>query len=240
MVGNMILKGHKNQWLNIVRESGTDISNFISTEIGELGFKIELRATPLEFYVEQDPQDFDKFRVNITEFKPDFPHRELWLKPSSLGSIPYYADPESVSNALKTWLVVAVERYLVEKETPDLWAQFRSFSASMITTSISGDGIEQFTPEEKKQIKEGIQEFRRLIVAEFNPMREELKIIDHRLDYLGKAVESSNRFDWKALAIYTSVTIAIALTLDTETGKHLFNLFMQAIGHITGLLPPTL
>ena len=66
------------------------------------------------------------------------------------------------------------------------------------------------------------------MVKEFNPSREQLRLIQMQLDYLSEAVGRLNRIDWRGLAVSTVITIAIQLSLDTEKGKLLFQLFQQA------------
>ena len=77
--------------------------------------------------------------------------------------------------------------------------------------------------------------FRVLVIAEFNPDREQLAQIDERLSYLDPAVDRLNRFDWKAVALSTLIGMATNLTLDTERGRILWGLFQQAmtaVGHM--------
>ena len=103
-------------------------------------------------------------------------------------------------------------------------------------STIQKEDLLHFTDTEKKQIKSGLDEYKRLIIVNYIPTPEQLELINERLKYLSDSVERLNRFDWKALAASTVVSIGITLTLNTETGKQLFNLFMQALGFIAGHL----
>jgi hypothetical protein len=75
-----------------------------------------------------------------------------------------------------------------------------------------------------------------MIAEEFNPTQEQLQFINERLDYLAKAVDRLNRFDWTGLAISIVVSIAVNLSVDTEGGRVLFTLFKAAFQATTKLL----
>ena len=91
---------------------------------------------------------------------------------------------------------------------------------------------------DKPLVRNGTQEFRQLIIANFTPTEEQAEVINNRLDYLEKAIDRLNRIDWKALAISTVIAIGINLYVDTEKGRLLFALFQQALGAALKLLPP--
>jgi hypothetical protein len=59
-----------------------------------------------------------------------------------------------------------------------------------------------------------------------------LEFINERLEYLSQAVDRLNKFDWKAQALSTLISIAVNLSVDTEGGKKLFQLFSQALEFI--------
>ncbi len=75
-----------------------------------------------------------------------------------------------------------------------------------------------------------------LVVKTFTPGEEELQVINERLDYLTRAVDRLNRFDWRGVAISTVLSIGTALTLDTEKGRILWGLFQQAMATVVHLL----
>lgn len=88
----------------------------------------------------------------------------------------------------------------------------------------------------RSQIRISLQEFERLLILEFNPSEEELIQISEKLDYLSKAVDRLNRFDWKGLALGTFIGISTNLAIDTESGRKVFELLRQAFDAIVKLL----
>jgi len=56
------------------------------------------------------------------------------------------------------------------------------------------------------------------------------------LEYLKKAVDRLNKFDWRGLAISVVVGIGINLSVDTNSGKLLLDLLRQAFNTVTYLL----
>jgi len=76
--------------------------------------------------------------------------------------------------------------------------------------------------------RQAVDRFRTSIVNDFQPSPEQIEFIDEKLDYLTKAVDRLNHFDWRALAIPTVISIAINLSADTERGRLLFRLFQEA------------
>lgn len=81
-----------------------------------------------------------------------------------------------------------------------------------------------------------MKEFKRLVVENYNPTNDQLDFISERLDYLTDSVNRLNRYDWKGLALSILTSIAINLTVDTQGGKMLFELFTQALHSVIKLL----
>ena len=81
-----------------------------------------------------------------------------------------------------------------------------------------------------------IKKFESLIPETLQASHEELKVIREYSKYLSEALERLNRFDWRGLAIATILAISIALSLDTEKGKILFNLFKDILSSFGYLL----
>jgi hypothetical protein len=223
-----MLKQHKNMWLGVIQNSGIDPLNFDFQEQGELIFIIQFRNSPLMFRCDQYPDNFDTFKINYSEYKPSYPLNiptELFED----STIPNVHGAQEINGMLHNWLRLVVGRYITEQELPDLWSQLQNYSFFGQASSIQTYDLEQFTPDEKAHIRQGLQEFEKLLIDRFDLVQEELKMVNERLDYLNKAVDRLNRFDWKAQLLSTLVSIAINLGFDTETGRMLVQFLQQTI-----------
>ncbi len=103
--------------------------------------------------------------------------------------------------------------------------------------SFTKEDLETFTDNEKKQIQDSLSKFQQLIQEEMSPMKGQLDNIQEKLDYLNAAVDRLNRFDWKGVALSTIIGIATNLSVDTNSGKQVFDLFQQAFSSVIRLLP---
>jgi len=144
--------------------------------------------------------------------------------------------------AFREWLRLDVQRYLQEKEIPDLWTQMGAHNSYWFDSTIwplrnSNQEDEAFTEDEKRDVRQSIRRFRVLIIEQFKPSHKQSEFIDEKLDYLTKAVDRLNRFDWRCVALATIITIGANLTVDTTKGQALLELFKQAFGSARHFLP---
>ncbi len=72
-----------------------------------------------------------------------------------------------------------------------------------------------------------INDLKLLIHQQFGTTEVEQEAVVARLDYLVEASKRLNKYDWKSLAINTIISITITLSLDTEKGRQLFELFKR-------------
>jgi hypothetical protein len=97
-----------------------------------------------------------------------------------------------------------------------------------------------FTSNEKEQIREVLEEFKKSVIelfsGEIEPIKDGIRNMEEKIDYLCNAVDRLNRFDWKGVARSTAIGIATNLTVDTEMGRQIFMLFQQAFQSIPKLL----
>jgi hypothetical protein len=87
-------------------------------------------------------------------------------------------------------------------------------------------------------LREALAVFEALIINTLSPDSEQLREIHSRLEYLANAVDRLNRFDWRGLALTTVIGVATTLSADTQTGRQLWGLFVQAmksVGHLLQL-----
>ncbi len=135
---------------------------------------------------------------------------------------------DKVLNEFRKWLETVAKIYIEDNDQPDYWSQVEMYKSVVNdSTPPTGEG-EKFTEEEKEEVRDSVKRFRALIDENFKPTPEQSVFIDERLNYLSRAVDRLNRFDWQGLAIQVVVSIAVNLSVDTERGRILFNLFKQA------------
>ena len=138
---------------------------------------------------------------------------------------------EKVENTVKWfeyWLRDTVVRYVSEVYEPDPWGQLRQFQPLISDSTFTQEDFQSFTPQEKVEIRRSLQGFKRLVYENYDPDEEQQEFIEERLDYLSKAVDRLNRFDWRALAVSVVIGIGINLSVDTSTGAVLLRLLEQA------------
>jgi hypothetical protein len=123
-----------------------------------------------------------------------------------------------------------------DQTTIDLWAEYKKGKEYLNVENIDYADFSFFSEDDKLQINLAIVELKLLIPQKFPMSSDQLVLINRKLDYL---VESSNRVsktDWKGIFITTVLGMIIALSLDTEKGRQLWELFLNAFKLIR-LLP---
>ncbi|HEY0171410.1 MAG TPA: hypothetical protein VGB98_10340 [Pyrinomonadaceae bacterium] len=181
-------------------------------------FTIVLRGSRLRFSVMQNPADFDLYSYRYRIFQPEYPTRHSRSEKTF----------DETRRAFKAWLDNTVQRYLTEKQTPDLWLQIKTYKSFDGETPGGARDTSNFTEEEKEVVRRSVNNFKQLIAKNFEPTQEQAEFIDDRLDYLCQAVDRLNRYDWRAVAVSTVIGIFINLSVDTGGGRLLFSLFEQA------------
>lgn len=223
-----ILNSHKNKILETTRTSGFPLDLLETTEEG-LTFSVSLKGSSLKFIITQNSEDYERLSYQYSKFEPGFPKY-------SAGN--YGID--LICREYKDWLSKHVAKHMEFESIPDLWAEVKAIQPMISSKSFTQEDFEMFTEREKFQIQESLKEFQRLIKEEISPMKESLDNIQEKLDYLSNAVNKLNRFDWKGVALSTVIGIATNLSVDTNSGKQVFDLFQQAfqaLGSTIRLLP---
>lgn len=190
-------------------------------------FVVTLRDSPLRFAVRPHGGSFENSWHCCSQFRNGFP----------LSGETYTSDwTTDLGLRFKQWLTQVVTPYLDDIATPDLWELLTGTSSRTRMAVGTPDELENFSDEEKLQIRLAIKDFRLVIINDFGPTKEQIKSIDERLKYLSEALEKHNRFDWKGIAINTAIAIGIALSLNTEQGARLLQLFRQIFSNVLYLL----
>lgn len=227
----MILRKYKNQLLTIIQELGFDPNLFIAQDKAidkSKYFTISLRDTRICFVVQPYYSSFERFYFRYSEFREGFP-----LCDNHLAN-----DWDDLAKSFKSWLTDIVKPYLDDINTPDLWQILQETLSHTKYESGTPEDFESFSDEDKIRIRLSLNDFRLLIVNNFNPNKKELESIDSRIKYLSNAMDKHNKFDWKGIAINTIFSIIIVLSLSPEQGNQLFQLFKQVFSRILYFLPP--
>lgn len=219
-------------------------------------FVVRLKQPPLEFELLHSPTTFERFRCRCRRFAPGLPYmagpikghdtkyhmsedeaREL-AQPEPNGWIPRdnWWNLSRILDQFDTWLDRHVKRAVADLAQPDLWSSAES--VPRVFEQVPSTRAEnQFTASERDQIRLSVAQFRVRIVQDFSPDGVQIISIDRRLEYLAAAVDRLNRFDWTALAVSTVIGVATTLSLDTATGRELWNMFrdvFHAVAHLLG------
>lgn len=246
-----MLKKYKNGFIDIIRDQGLDPADFITAEISdarptpgtpefkELHFTLRFKNTPLGFEVRHTSQNLHVFAIRATRFNMHFTTvDEVTEQPFGASSKPMLPDIHWVYTQFTAWLTNHVKLYIEEMTLPDLWQQIEQQKQLVSADPLTDYETSPFTEPEKQEVRASIGQFRVLILESFSPTQEQLEVIDQKLDYLMAAVDRPiNRFDWKSIAVSTVIGIVTALSLDTERGRQLFELFKQAFSGVLHLLP---
>jgi len=174
----------------------------------------------------ENPDSFDCF---FERYSPGYP------TPVSVGPVPpeNYWKFEEAEREFMEWLETDVKAYLNDSLMPDLWGLLEeqkraSTSPRSIDTSL-------FSEAERDQLRVSLDTFHLLIVERFHPTEVQEEAISEQLNYLKRAVDRLNKFDWKSVAMSSLISISVALCLDTNSGRKLYGLFQQAMSAVVPL-----
>jgi len=228
----MILKKYSNTLLTIVQKSGLEPTLFEAKNVTidrRRYFVIQARIhnSLLRFAVCSSDDRFDSFIIRHSTFRPKF----------LLGPLDVASSPQRLYEKFEDWLNSVVKSYLDELSSPNFWQMLEDTRSDVMRETAAPDYSEVFSEEEKIQLRFSINEFRLLVVNNFNPNKEELAAINDRLEYLSDAIDKRNKFDWKGIAIHTVITIIVTLALNPDQSQQLFQLFKQVFSNIIYLLP---
>lgn len=228
-----MLKKYRNRLLEVIQEKGINPALFhIKDEVKDDAysrFSLQLLDTKLAFTVRNPPHSFHSFDWFYTEFTPNFSRTAVY-PPSG------FASEEKLIIAFGDWLENHVKAYTQELLEPDMWERIESQIPLVTGSEISEEDTTVFSDDEKIRVRMSINEFRILLIKNFEPSSDELKVIDDRLEYLSNSVDRLNKIDWRSVAITTLISISLALSLDTEKGRLLFDLFMQVFSGVLHLI----
>jgi hypothetical protein len=239
-----MLNKYKNGFLDIVRKHGFDPLSFnVDEQMQETQsiFIIQFMTTSLRFAASTLPGNLHLFTVRYSCFDVGFPLRNYEVtiyQDDNMKNVTHECGISDVYTAFDGWLRGHVKPYIDEMAQPDLWTQIEQQKQLVSADPLTDYETSRFTEAEKQQVRASVGQFRVLICESFNPTQEQLEVIDQKLDYLVAATDRPiNRFDWKGIALSTVIAVAIQLSLDTDRGRQLFELFKQVFSGVLHLLP---
>ena len=223
-----MLKRDKNALLGYIEDRKLDVSRFTLRETSHdtgLRTDVALAGTPLFFGIYHSHDSYELASWTCSEFKPRFPR----YVSSGLFPIQYVFD------AFKRWLDGSVKPFLLEEATPDLWA-LASATSLAVPAELSTDDTAAFSASEIAALKMALRAFETGVRDAFVLSEEQRTLVAERLLYLELALTRLSKTDWKGVAISTLVTVATALSLNTDQGRQLFDLFRRNIAQVLRLL----
>ena len=228
-----MLKKYRNEIFNLIKDSKFNIDRFDLSETIKGDFVstiIKLKGTPLEFIIRQAPDNFKEFDYQYVRFNLNYKISDL------TPGWGIFKDFQDVLSVFKDWLYEHINAYIEEENEIDLWTEYKSGNKLLNLEKIDFEDQANFSFDEKEQIKLALNDLKLLIKKNFKISSEEENQVNKRLDYLSDAPERLNKFDWKSLIIPTILNIATALSLNTQQGKELFELFKQVFQVIPKLI----
>ena len=227
-----MLKKHKNSLHEIIARHGVDPRVFETVERsfeGHPAFILRVRATDLRFIMRSKTDNNHALDCLYTRYLPDFP------------SSPFFPDGDwgkidLINEKFDRWIECHVQDYLDDLLEPDLWEQVRNQQLSISGSELSEEDTAEFSDEEKVELRLLLNEFRLVVSETFKPNSDQMRVIDNRLHYLSESLERLNRFDWRSVLLTTTLSISVALSLDTARGKILFDLLKKVFSQVLYLL----
>jgi len=220
-------KGYKNEIFLFLstHQMGIDNYDFIDKEDR---FSVVFRPFGGLFRYDfiSDSQSFDHFQSAATSYSPGYKSKFRASVALPFGQV--FTD-------FVIWIESDINEYIKEKEQPDRWAEYKKLTNASVIKAEDFTDISDFLPGEKEQIKIALKELKLLIIERFAENKEQIENVNLRMTYLEQAIDRTNKTDWKGLFLNTIISITIALSLDTQRGKELIDLFVQLMQIAPGL-----
>jgi hypothetical protein len=224
-----MLKKYKNEIFQTLLNHPLGFNNFTFEEMG-MDFIVTYKPYNgiFKYAFSQNTESFDYFSCSAIEYSPLMSAN---VRVSPNNPVPFY----NVLNDFSTWIERDIQQYLEDESEIDLWEEYKKGTNLSDVTALIFEDTTEFTFEEKSQIKISLRELKSLIIERFVQNDNDNALIIDRITYLEESLDRLNKTDWKGILISTFFAIVIALSLDTERGKELYNLFLMVF-HIKPLL----
>lgn len=184
--------------------------------------------TKLKFYFLNPEHTWDHFKIKQTYFTPNFAESS-WI-PTNNELLTY----TQAEGQFKTWLQNHAKPFIIENDLDDVWNSIRLEEHLLQLTQIEITDKTQFTSDECMKIQASIDSLRKLLVDRFALSDLQLQYTNERLDYLANAVIRLNKFDWVNLLVSILLSIAINMSIDTNTGSIFWELVKTALSQVRG------
>jgi hypothetical protein len=119
-------------------------------------------------------------------------------------------------------------------ETPDLWAELGRQRELVVSASDQTLENTPFTPNEREEISEQLNEFRADVKAAFALSQQQAEELDERVNYLIDATKRLGRKDWLNNCIGSMFGYVLTVAFPPDASRHLLNMLAISIGHFFG------
>ncbi len=227
MKQNLLLKTQKNEALELIKKWEFDPFNFT--------WKIELSKITKNLEV-------SKLLYNNTEFYFIFDYN---IESQTAVYAPGYERWETIDyNGAWDIQLYSFEKWLEnlkrEIDAPDLWREVQKYQLPKDTRIDPNIKNEPFTAYQVNTIEIGLDRIRNYLtdnISEDIKTKDNLEVIDKKIDYLKGALYRQGRLDWFHTCIGVLITIAIELALSPEKAKIIWDILKNTLSGIIKFLP---
>jgi hypothetical protein len=181
--------------------------------------RLNFKGTELYCTINPFPNDFNAYAMSYTKYGPASPQ----VNPSIQATLTIDQVILHIASRLKRDL----NQHLEDRDAPDLWEEYKNGAKYLKIEDLNVDDNQGFSADDQVRIKFAIADLKLLIDERFKPTEAQLASINKKLEYLVESTSRLSRTDWKGVTIGIVTSIAIALSLDTERGNQLWQLFEQ-------------
>jgi len=189
-------------------------------------------GSPLCFTTRNATSSWDQFEYCTTEYRPDWAGTK-WYPVNG------YLNFEQLKQHLTRWMREHPKKYFDDQESPDSWRDWDLNRTVLDAIGPSMSDNSAFNMEQLASIERVLNAFRVETISKLGLQDAEIRTLNEHVDYLIESSTRLGRKDWIMIAASTIITIVVALSLDTQKGRALFELFRSALTAL-GFGPPLL
>ncbi|HTK22399.1 MAG TPA: hypothetical protein VL442_22935 [Mucilaginibacter sp.] len=214
-----MLKRYKNQLFQFLLNHPLGVDNFEVKEVNGIFYIRYLKTKPISFFSISKGADYSYLWPSATVFGNS-------IKELTNSAVPF----EKVFELFKIWIDTVLPEIIEEENEIDLWEEYKKRISIKPLISEDYKDFSVFTKDEKEVIKLGLNEIKLLINQRFTESIEQQQIVENRINYLAESLTRiENKTDWKGILINTIISMSIALSLDSQKGQELYNLFVHIL-----------
>jgi len=120
-------------------------------------------------------------------------------------------------------------------ETPDLWADLRRESETLVVAAEEPFDNTSFTADEQHEIAEQLRELKEYVKETYSLSEQAVQALEAKLEFLEVAAGRLGRTDWRALVVGTIATFILSSALPRESAREIFLTLVRSIGPVYGL-----